>query len=55
LALLAVLPAYTMASRLYVGAHHVSDVLSAFAYASVWLVICSRLLLPRREGPAHSV
>lgn len=48
LALLVLIPAYTMVSRLYVGAHHVSDVLAAFAYTSVWVFWCSRLLLPGR-------
>jgi membrane-associated phospholipid phosphatase len=54
LALLVVVPAYTMVSRLYVGAHHVSDVLTAFVYAAVWVVVCSRLLLPARgAGPGQ--
>lgn len=48
LALLVVVPAYTMVSRLYVGAHHISDVLTAFVYAGLWLVLCARLLLPGR-------
>jgi undecaprenyl-diphosphatase len=48
LGLLVVVPAYTMLSRLYVGAHHVSDVLTAFVYAGLWLVLCARLLLPAR-------
>jgi membrane-associated phospholipid phosphatase len=50
LVLLVVVPAYTMVSRLYVGAHHVSDVLTAFLYAAVWLLVCTRLLLPSRGG-----
>jgi membrane-associated phospholipid phosphatase len=49
LVLLVLVPAYTMVSRLYVGAHHVSDVLTAFVYAAVWLVLCARLLLPPRR------
>jgi undecaprenyl-diphosphatase len=49
LVLLVVVPAYTMVSRLYVGAHHVSDVLVAFAYAGVWLLLCARMLLPARS------
>jgi membrane-associated phospholipid phosphatase len=48
LVLAVVVPAYTMLSRLYVGAHHVSDVLTAFVYACLWLVLCARLLLPTR-------
>jgi membrane-associated phospholipid phosphatase len=48
LVLLVLVPAYTMVSRLYVGAHHVSDVLTAFAYAGLWLLLCARMLLPSR-------
>jgi undecaprenyl-diphosphatase len=48
LALLLVLPAYTMLSRLYVGAHHVSDVLTAFVYGTLWVVLCARMILPAR-------
>jgi undecaprenyl-diphosphatase len=48
LVLLLLVPAYTLVSRLYVGAHHVSDVLTAFAYAGLWLLLCARLLLPAR-------
>ena len=46
-----------MLARLYEGAHHVSDVLSAFVAASVWLLVCARLLLPhrRRESDAEAV
>jgi membrane-associated phospholipid phosphatase len=51
LVLLVLVPAYTMVSRLYVGAHHVSDVVTAFAYAAIWLVVCARLLLPARLEP----
>ena len=49
LVLMAVVPAYTMVSRLYVGAHHVSDVLTAFIYAGLWLLLCARMLLPARS------
>lgn len=48
LVLLVVVPAYTMLARLYVGAHHVSDVLTAFVYSVLWLLLCARLLLPGR-------
>jgi membrane-associated phospholipid phosphatase len=48
LALLVAIPAYTMLSRLYVGAHHISDVLTAFVYATLWLLLCARMLLPAR-------
>ena len=53
LVVLVVVPAYTMLSRLYVGAHHVTDVLTAFVAALVWLLVCARLLLPSRsDAPA---
>jgi undecaprenyl-diphosphatase len=50
LVLLVLVPAYTMLSRLYVGAHHVSDVLTAFIYAGLWLLLCARMLLPSRTA-----
>jgi membrane-associated phospholipid phosphatase len=50
---LVVLPLWTMVSRLYVGAHHLTDVLTAFLAATCWLLVCSRMLLPeRRDGSA---
>jgi membrane-associated phospholipid phosphatase len=52
IALLLVVPAYTMVARLYIGAHHVSDVLVAFVAALLWLLVCAQLLLPRREAAA---
>jgi membrane-associated phospholipid phosphatase len=48
LVLLVAIPAYTMLSRLYVGAHHVSDVVTAFVYAGLWLLLSARMLLPAR-------
>jgi membrane-associated phospholipid phosphatase len=54
LALFVVVPAYTMLSRLYVGAHHVSDVLVAFGYAALWLLVCARVLLPARAPSGRS-
>jgi membrane-associated phospholipid phosphatase len=55
LVVLVVVPAYTMVSRLYVGAHHVTDVLTAFVAATLWLLVCARLLLPQRgSGPAEA-
>jgi membrane-associated phospholipid phosphatase len=46
---LVVVPAYTMVARLYIGAHHVTDVVTAFVAAALWLLVCTRLLLPQRE------
>ena len=48
LAVLVVIPVWTMLARLYEGAHHLSDVLVAFVVTLVWLVACVRLLLPAR-------
>jgi membrane-associated phospholipid phosphatase len=48
LVVLVVVPVWTMLSRLYIGAHHVSDVLASLAAASVWLAVCARTLLPAR-------
>ena len=45
---LVVIPVWTMLARLYVGAHHLSDVLTAFVIASIWIWTCARLLLPPR-------
>lgn len=55
IALLVVIPAYTMLARLYVGAHHVTDVLTAFVAACLWVLVCARLLLPARESPGRTV
>lgn len=43
------LPALVVLARLYEGAHHLTDVLTSVAYASVWLLVLARLLL-RRDG-----
>lgn len=53
LAVLAVIPAWTMLARLYEGAHHLSDVLTALVVTLVWLVVCARLLLPERVRTAR--
>ena len=39
-------------SRLYQGAHHPTDVLTSFVFASIWLVVVSRFLLPERVPEA---
>lgn len=52
---LVLLPLLTMLSRLYEGAHHVSDVLAAFVAAGLWLLVCARLLLPARADDAEHV
>lgn len=46
--LLLLLPLGTLASRLYLGAHHLTDALTSVVYASVWLLVVAALVLPRR-------
>ena len=54
LVVLVVIPVWTMLARLYVGAHHVSDVLTELVVASVWIWTCARLLLPARSDRTRS-
>jgi membrane-associated phospholipid phosphatase len=35
---------------LYVGAHHVSDVLTELVVVTFWIWTCARLLLPARTA-----
>ena len=44
---LLLLPVAVLFSRLYQGAHHLTDVLTSVAYATLWLLVLARLLLPR--------
>jgi membrane-associated phospholipid phosphatase len=48
LVVLVAIPVWTMLARLYIGAHHVSDVLIEFVLVSLWIWTCARLLLPAR-------
>ena len=53
---LLVLPLLTLLSRLYLGAHHLTDALTSVVYGSVWLLVVAAVLLPRRTsttGPAR--
>ena len=45
-------PLVVAPSRLYQGAHHPTDVLTSFVFASVWLLVVSRFLLPERAAEA---
>ena len=47
---LLVLPLATLVSRLYLGAHHLTDALTSVVYASVWLLVVAGVLLPRRTS-----
>ena len=44
---LLLLPLWTLLSRLYLGAHHLTDALTSVVYASVWLLVVAGVLLPR--------
>lgn len=48
LGLLALVPLLVLASRLYQGAHHLTDVLTSLAYACVWVPAVARQVLPAR-------
>jgi undecaprenyl-diphosphatase len=45
---LLLLPVLVAVSRLYQGAHHLSDVLASMIYASMWLTVVTLTLLPGR-------
>jgi undecaprenyl-diphosphatase len=47
---LLLVPVGTLVSRLYLGAHHLTDALTSVVYASVWLLVVARLLLPRHRS-----
>lgn len=47
-------PLVVAPSRLYQGAHHLTDVLASVVFATTWLVVVSRVLLvPRPRGQAQ--
>ncbi|MBA3232865.1 MAG: phosphatase PAP2 family protein [Propionibacteriales bacterium] len=45
-----ILPLLVAVSRMYEGAHHLSDVLTSVVYATSWLTVTARTLLPRRSA-----
>lgn len=47
-AVLLLLPVFVLLSRLYQGAHHLTDVLTSLVYASVWMLVVARTVLPSR-------
>jgi hypothetical protein len=49
---LLLLPVWTLLSRLYLGAHHLTDALTSVVYASVWLLVVAGQVLPRRTADA---
>lgn len=44
---LLLLPLLVVSARLYEGAHHLTDVLTSLVYATTWLGVTARTLLPR--------
>jgi membrane-associated phospholipid phosphatase len=48
---LLVLPLCAVIARLYEGAHHLSDVLTSLAYATLWLATVTSVLLRSRSTP----
>lgn len=51
-------PLVVAPSRLYQGAHHPTDVLVSFVFATVWVLVVARVLLPRsadERGEARTV
>jgi undecaprenyl-diphosphatase len=54
-ALLACVPVFVALSRLYQGAHHVTDVGTSLVYGTVWLAVLAVLLRPGAARPQSSV
>jgi undecaprenyl-diphosphatase len=50
---LCLLPVLTLFARLYQGAHHLTDVLTGLAYATVWMAVVATLLLRSRSVAAR--
>jgi membrane-associated phospholipid phosphatase len=48
--LLAVVPLVCLVSRLYQGAHHLTDVLTSVVYAAAWITVVARLVLGRARA-----
>ena len=48
--LLAAVPLFVAVSRLYQGAHHLTDVGTSLVYGSLWLAVLAARLRPRRRA-----
>ena len=53
--LLACLPLFVAVSRLYQGAHHLTDVGTSLVYGAVWLAVLAALLRPGAAQPEPAV
>jgi len=53
--LLAMVPVFVGVSRLYQGAHHLTDVGTSLVYGTVWLVVLAGLLRPRAASTEPAV
>ena len=51
--LLALVPLACLVSRLYQGAHHLTDVLTSVVYAAVWITVVARLVLGSSRTETH--
>jgi undecaprenyl-diphosphatase len=53
--LLASLPVFVAVSRLYQGAHHLTDVGTSLVYGTIWLAVVAVLVRPRGAATEESV
>jgi undecaprenyl-diphosphatase len=53
--LLAALPPFVAVSRLYEGAHHLTDVGTSLVYGTVWLAVVAMLVRPRAAAAEPAV
>ncbi len=54
-ALLVCVPLFVAASRVYEGAHHLTDVATSLLYGAAWLAVLGTALALRRSAPEGSV
>ena len=52
---LAALPVFVAVSRLYQGAHHLSDVGTSLVYATLWLLVVTAVTRPRAKAAEAAV
>ena len=55
-AVVGLVPLFVLLSRLYQGAHHLTDVLTSVVYASAWMLLVARMVLfsdPKASTSSH--